>query len=477
MNYLSDRRLLFFLIVIAAILIPAAGICADTIIPPQYIGNTNNPYILPDGPGPGFLLSAAIGLVAGMLSATIGAGGGLIVVPALMSAGISGIYAVGSEIFRLFLFSAIEAVRMGLNKRINYKMALIMTGGTAAGGFAGFSLSSSIFLADPAGADVFISAMIIFWLIIYSFIIIPDFKEASHKYALELLRKENAEKEKEAAIQTGSSQNAEEAPPQKGNADTPQTGKTSAKDSALISFPDEEPWEIARTIRTMKLPPYINFPTTVKDKVLGADEELADTNPDDMEEAAKIADLSEAQPYARIPVLPALLLATVGGFFMALTGSAGIVLSFTVLTKGFGCVAAIVAGTDLVRLALSSGALTMGAFGLNGFINIYCITGLIAGTMTGIHLGGKAIRYIEPYRLKGLVSLVVISVIINRLLALPGQLKKAGADISYGLSTTLDQSALYIMIIGMVIFCGWLFYALVRDIIRDTKPILDEETK
>ncbi|OEU65724.1 MAG: hypothetical protein BA863_15440, partial [Desulfovibrio sp. S3730MH75] len=358
MNYLSDKRLLFFLIIIFAILIPITGLCADTIKAPQYIGNTNNPYILPDGSGPGFLLSAAIGLVAGMLSSTIGAGGGLIVVPALMTAGISGIYAVGSEIFRLFLFSAIEAVRMGLNKRINYKMALIMTSGTVAGGFAGFSLSSSIFLADPAGADVFISAMIIFWLIIYSFIIVPDFREAAHKYALEKLRKENAEKEKDGAIQTGASQSTEEASPPKEAGATPPTEIKPAKDSALISFPDEEPWEIARTIRTMNFPPYIDFPTTVKDKVLEADEELAPTAPDEMEEAAKIADLSEAQPYARMPVIPALLLATAGGFFMALTGSAGIVLSFTVLTKGFGCVAAIVAGTDLVRLALSSGALT-----------------------------------------------------------------------------------------------------------------------
>ncbi|SDK85668.1 Sulfite exporter TauE/SafE [Maridesulfovibrio ferrireducens] len=477
MKYISDKRLLILCFTLLALLIPISGLCEEVLKAPDIIGNTNNPYILPDGSGPGFLISAAIGLVAGMLSSSIGAGGGFIVVPALMTAGISGIYAVGSEIFRLFLFSTIEAVRMGFHKRINYTFALILTAGTTVGGLAGFALSSNVFLADPAGNDVFISSMIILWLIVYSFIIVPDFREASHKYALALLRKQNAEKEKEAAVQMNS---AETETKQVATEDGVLAAKPSPKEpdsekneidqSAFISFPDEEPWEIARTIRTMKFPPYVNFPGTVKDDV--EELELAPTGAeaDPKDAAQQLADLADGQPYSKIPVIPALILATLGGFFMALTGSGGIILSFTILTRGFGCVAAMVAGTDLLGLAASSGVLTFGTFGLKGFINIYCITGLIFGTMTGIHLGGKAIRSIEPYRIKGLVSLLVISVIINRLLSLPGELRKSGASISHNLTTTLDQSALYIMIIGMVIFCGWLFYSLTADILSTIRP-------
>lgn len=475
MKFISDKRLLILGFTLLALLIPIIGNCEDFLKAPAIIGNTNNPYILPGGTGPGFFISAAIGLVAGMLSSSIGAGGGLIVVPALMSAGISGIYAVGSEMFRLFLFSTIESVRMGFNKRINYPFAAILAVGTTLGGIAGFKLSSKIFLADPAGNNVFISSMIIIWLIIYAFIIVPDFREASHKYALAMLRKQNAEKDKKAGIQLDSTkgENRQVSTDEgvfaaKNSSSEGDSENTTPKKSGLISFPDEEPWEIARTIRTMKFPPYLTFPGTVKDE---ADElGLASTNIDPTKTGKEISDLADGKPYSKIPVIPALLIAIAGGFFMALTGSGGIILSFTVLTRGFGCVAAMVAGTDLVRLAASSGILTIGAFGLKGFVNIYCMTGLVLGSMTGIHFGGKAIRFIEPFRIKGLISLLIISVIINRILSLPEELRKAGADIPRNITTALDQSGLYIMIIGMSIFCGWLFYSLLTDIIKTIRP-------
>ncbi len=480
MKKISNKHLFILGFTLLSLLAPIFGNCEDILKVPAIIGNTNNPYILPDGEGPGFLISAALGLVAGMLSSSIGAGGGLIVVPALMSAGISGIYAVGSEMFRLFLFSIIEAVRMGFNKRINYPFAAILAVGTTLGGIAGFKISSSVFIADPAGSNVFISSMIILWLIIYAFIIVPDFRDASHKYALAMLRKENAEKEKSGGVQMDS---AKEEVKQVATEDgvfaaksTTENGNSAddiQEQAGLISFPDEEPWEIARTIRTMKFPPYLKFPGTVKDET---DElNLASTDMEPKEAAKKIADLADEQPYSKIPVIPALLIAIAGGFFMALTGSGGIILSFTVLTRGFGCVAAMVAGTDLVRLAASSGVLTIGAFGLKGFVNIYCMIGLVLGSMTGIHLGGKAIRFIEPYRIKGLISLLIISVIFNRILSLPEELRKAGADIPRNITATLDQSGLYIMLIGMSVFCGWLFYSLLTDILKTIRPVKKEE--
>ncbi|SMF07303.1 sulfite exporter TauE/SafE family protein [Desulfovibrio gilichinskyi] len=479
MKYISDKHLFILSFTLLTLLIPIIGNCEDILKVPAIIGNTNNPYILPDGEGPGFLISAAIGLVAGMLSSSIGAGGGLIVVPALMSAGISGIYAVGSEMFRLFLFSTIEAVRMGFNKRINYPFAAISAVGTTLGGIAGFKLSTSVFLADPAGNDVFISSMIIIWLIIYTFIIVPDFRDAARKYALAMLRKQNADKEKSGGVQMNPAKGeSKQVATEEGVfAANPATNKDEATDknkdkSVLISFPDEEPWEIARTIRTMKFPPYLKFPGTVKDET---DElNLASTDTDPKEAAKEITDLADEKPYSKIPVIPALLIAIVGGFFMALTGSGGIILSFTILTRGFGCVAAMVAGTDLVRLAASSGILTIGAFGLKGFVNIYCMIGLVLGTMTGIHFGGKAIRFIEPYRIKGLISLLVISVILNRVLSLPEELRKAGADIPVNITAALDQSGLYIMIIGMSIFCSWLFYSLLADIFKIIRPAKKE---
>ena len=488
----SGLSLFFFLFAVSFLLFPDLLGAETDIKIPDIIGNVNNPYILPESGEPGFWLSAAIGLAAGMLSSSIGAGGGLIVVPALMSAGIAGVYAIGSEIFRLFIFSTIQSIRMGINKRINYLMALYLMIGTTLGGLGGYKLSKAVFLADPAGSDVFISSMIILWLLVYSFIIVPEFRESSHEYALEMLRKEKGEQEDNSAVQIDQPKQETESEKSEdgentdagnkeeggiknetkpeiedpGQINNQTTGKAELEDDL---YPDEEPWPIARTMRTIKFPPYIKFPGTIKDK-----QEEDTLEPAIMRRGAmddlKENEQEERPDYDRIPVIPAVLLSTVGGFFMALTGSGGVILSFTILTKAFGCVAALVAGTDLGRLAISSGVLSMGTYGLDGLINIYCITGLVFGTMTGLHLGSKALLHILPYRVKGLISLLVISVILNRILALPALLIKSGASIPHGLASTLAQSGDWIMLIGTTTFCGWLIYSFGLGFLESLTP-------
>ena len=49
-----------------------------------------------------FVASILIGLCAGLITGCIGAGGGFIIAPALMSAGIKGILAVGTGLFHIF---------------------------------------------------------------------------------------------------------------------------------------------------------------------------------------------------------------------------------------------------------------------------------------------------------------------------------------------------------------------------------------
>jgi len=49
-----------------------------------------------------FIVSILIGVGAGLITGCIGAGGGFIIAPALMSAGIKGILAVGTDLFHIF---------------------------------------------------------------------------------------------------------------------------------------------------------------------------------------------------------------------------------------------------------------------------------------------------------------------------------------------------------------------------------------
>ena len=49
-----------------------------------------------------FLISIGIGVAAGLITGCIGAGGGFIITPALMAAGVKGILAVGTDMFHIF---------------------------------------------------------------------------------------------------------------------------------------------------------------------------------------------------------------------------------------------------------------------------------------------------------------------------------------------------------------------------------------
>jgi uncharacterized protein len=49
-----------------------------------------------------FIVSILIGVGAGLITGCIGAGGGFVIAPALMSAGIKGILAVGTDLFHIF---------------------------------------------------------------------------------------------------------------------------------------------------------------------------------------------------------------------------------------------------------------------------------------------------------------------------------------------------------------------------------------
>src|SRR5665811_1121665 len=49
-----------------------------------------------------FLLTIGIGMIAGLITGCIGAGGGFVITPALMSVGIKGILAVGTDLFHIF---------------------------------------------------------------------------------------------------------------------------------------------------------------------------------------------------------------------------------------------------------------------------------------------------------------------------------------------------------------------------------------
>ncbi|OIN98838.1 MAG: hypothetical protein AUJ49_12535 [Desulfovibrionaceae bacterium CG1_02_65_16] len=104
-----------------------------------------------------FLISIGIGLAAGLITGCIGAGGGFIITPALMAAGVKGILAVGTDMFHIFAKAIMgTAVHKKLGN-VSAKLAIWFLVGSTGGTFIGGAIQNGLYKKDPILSDTFIS--------------------------------------------------------------------------------------------------------------------------------------------------------------------------------------------------------------------------------------------------------------------------------------------------------------------------------
>ncbi|HOX08838.1 MAG TPA: sulfite exporter TauE/SafE family protein [Planctomycetota bacterium] len=106
-----------------------------------------------------FLGSILIGLLAGLITGVIGAGGGYILTPALMSFGVKGIMAVGTDQFHLFAKAIMGTVIHRRLGNVNLRLALWFVVGSIAGVSAGGWLNRRIYDVNQGLSDAFICLM------------------------------------------------------------------------------------------------------------------------------------------------------------------------------------------------------------------------------------------------------------------------------------------------------------------------------
>lgn len=120
-----------------------------------------------------FLISIAIGLCAGLITGCIGAGGGFIITPALMAAGVKGILAVGTDLFHIFAKAIMgTAVHKKLGN-VSVKLAVAFLVGSAGGTFIGGYINKTLYDYDPLLSEAFISlvyAILLGFLGVYALI-------------------------------------------------------------------------------------------------------------------------------------------------------------------------------------------------------------------------------------------------------------------------------------------------------------------
>jgi uncharacterized membrane protein YfcA len=126
-----------------------------------------------------FLVSIVIGLCAGLITGCIGAGGGFIITPALMAAGIKGILAVGTDLFHIFAKAIMgTAVHRKLGN-VSIKLAVAFLVGSGLGTVIGGTLNKALYNKDPLLSDTFISIIYSVLLGFLGFYALYDFLKSS----------------------------------------------------------------------------------------------------------------------------------------------------------------------------------------------------------------------------------------------------------------------------------------------------------
>ncbi len=124
---------------------------------------------------PIFLVSIAIGLAAGLITGCIGAGGGFIITPALMAAGVKGILAVGTDVFHIFAKAIMGTTVHRKLGNVSVKLAVWFLVGSSIGTFAGGAINKGLYNKDPLLSEAFISTVYALLLGFLGFYALTDF--------------------------------------------------------------------------------------------------------------------------------------------------------------------------------------------------------------------------------------------------------------------------------------------------------------
>lgn len=122
-----------------------------------------------------FFASMGVGLGAGLITGCIGAGGGFIIAPALMSAGVKGILAVGTDLFHIFAKAIMGSVLHRKLGNISVALAGTFLLGSIGGATAGGYINRTLYEKNPVLSDAFITTIYVLMLGFLGFYALLDF--------------------------------------------------------------------------------------------------------------------------------------------------------------------------------------------------------------------------------------------------------------------------------------------------------------
>jgi uncharacterized protein len=172
---MGDRRRLFALLLLTVPAVVGGIAFADDL--PAMLGGKSS-YSPAFYSTTIFLASIGIGLMAGLITGCIGAGGGFIIAPALMSAGIKGILAVGTDLFHIFAKAIMGSVIHRKLGNVSVPLAAVFLIGAVIGATCGGILNRWLYDLNPVISDAFITTIYSVMLGFLGFYALFDFLKA-----------------------------------------------------------------------------------------------------------------------------------------------------------------------------------------------------------------------------------------------------------------------------------------------------------
>jgi len=334
-----------------------------------------------------FFISAIIGLCAGLITGAIGAGGGFIITPALMSAGVKGILAVGTDLFHIFAKAIMGTVVHKKLGNVSVGLAIAFLVGSVAGATVGGLINRTLYETNPVLSDTFISLVYVLLLGFLGIYSLLDF--------LRLRRMGDL-----VGPHHGESPHGEEA----------------AK--AEKGLPAK--------LQSAKIPPFITFD---HDLVPGG---------------------------KRIPALFVAICGAIVGFVASIMGVGGGFLTFPMFVYILGVSSFTTVGTDVLQIIFTAGYAAVSQYVIYGFIFYTLAMGMLLGSLIGVQLGAMTTKVVKGIYIRGFYATAVLAGFVNRLFALPKQLREMEVlDISKATTDLISTIGNWIFFVVVAIFAIW----------------------